>query len=37
MLNPLRETFASKAALEQICSFLKESYKKEKKSDEKEL
>ncbi|PKH49544.1 hypothetical protein CXF68_02045 [Tenacibaculum sp. Bg11-29] len=37
MLNPLRETFASKAALEQICNFLKESYKKEKKSDEKEL
>jgi len=37
MLNPLRETLASKAALGQICNFLKESCKKEKKSDDKEL
>lgn len=37
VLNPLRETVASKAAVAQISSFLKESYKRTKKNNDKEL
>ncbi|WP_299106282.1 alpha/beta hydrolase [uncultured Tenacibaculum sp.] len=37
VLNPLRETVASKAAVAQISSFLKESYKRKKKNNDKEL